>query len=84
MNEKFYHLEPALSELDDFESKVELLVCDMRKNVIKPDFNFVSYLDSLKSIMDSHQQNLLNISQRVSLQNRTYKKEEFEKSLEII
>ncbi|VAX17728.1 hypothetical protein MNBD_IGNAVI01-2989 [hydrothermal vent metagenome] len=83
MNEKFYHLEPTLSELDDFESKVELLVCDMRKNVIKPDINFASYLDSLKSIMDSHQQNLHNISQRVSLQNRTYKKEEFEKSLEI-
>lgn len=84
MNEKFYHLEPTLSELDDFESKVELLVCDMRKNVINPDFNFTSYLDSLKSIVDSHQQNLHNISQRVSLQNRTYKKEEFENSLEII
>ncbi len=84
MRENFYHLEPTLSELEDFESKVELLVCDMRKNVIKPDFNFTSYLDVLKSIMDNHKQNLHNISQRVSLQNRTYKTEEFEKNLEIV
>jgi hypothetical protein len=84
MNGKFYHLEPTLSELDDFESKVELLVCDMRKNVIKPDYNFNSYLDSLKSIMESHKQNLQNISQKVGLQNSTYKTEEFEKKLEVV
>ena len=84
MRENYYHLEPTLSELEDFESKVELLVCDMRKNVIKPDFNLSSYLDLLKSIMDNHKQNLQIISQRVSLQNRTYKTEEFEKKLEIV